>query len=225
MMGEGQRKTGETYLDPAFVAKYAARARPQEGLIRSAREFAGHLSGRRLIDVGCGPGHHAHLFAEWGFEVVGIDASATMIEVARAGVRSEPAPRFEVARMQEIGEIFAENSFDGAWISASLLHVPEAETPVVLAAVHRIVVDRGAVFISLKEGSQGARLVPVEAGYDLPLAREFTFWEDERFQDFVQGLGFTVEQVRRSVHGTTGGEPTHWLGYLLRVVKSDQAPG
>lgn len=225
MTSEGQRKTSETYLDPTFVARYAARARPEGELVRLAREFVEQVPGCCLIDVGCGPGFHAHLFAEWGYEVVGIDASAAMIELARAEARSAPVPRFEVARMQQLGERFAENAFDGAWISASLLHVPEEETPAVLAAVHRIVVDRGAVFIGLKEGPQGARLVPVEAGYDLPLEREFTFWEDERFRRLVEGLGFAVEQVQKSVHGTTGGEPTHWLAYLVRVVKTRQAPG
>jgi SAM-dependent methyltransferase len=225
MNSEGQRKTSETYLEPRFVAKFADRPRPEGEIVRRAREFADQVPGHRLIDIGCGPGFHAHLFAEWGYEVVGIDASAAMIELAWAEARSEPAPRFEVVRMQQLGELFAENAFDGAWISASLLHVPEEETPAVLAAVHRIVVDRGAVFVSLKEGPQGARLVPVEAGYDLPLEREFTFWEDERFRRLVEGLGFAVEQVQKSVHGTTGGVPPHWLAYLLRVVKTPQAPG
>jgi ubiquinone/menaquinone biosynthesis C-methylase UbiE len=225
MTSEGQRKTSATYLDPAFVAKYAARSRPEGELVRLAREFAAQVPGRRLLDVGCGPGHHAHLFADWGYEVVGIDASAAMIELARSGKRSEPAPQFHVARMQQIGALFPENAFDGAWISASLLHVPEEETPAVLAAVHRIVVDRGVVHVSLKEGSQGARVVPVPASYELPLEREFTFWEDEQFRRLVEGLGFAVKQVQRSVHGTTGGVPTHWLAYLLQVVKTPQAPG
>jgi ubiquinone/menaquinone biosynthesis C-methylase UbiE len=225
MMSEGQQKTSETYLDPLFVARYAARAVPSEEYVRHIREFVERVPGRRLIDVGCGPGHHVRLFADWGYEVTGIDASAAMIEVARAGTRSEQAPRFRVARMQDVGELFPENSFDGAWISASLLHVPEEETPDVLAGVHRIVVDRGAVFISLKQGPQGVRIVPVDAHYDLPLEREFTFWEEARFRRLVEDAGFSVNRFHESVHGTTGGAPTHWLAYLLEVDKSRHAPG
>jgi ubiquinone/menaquinone biosynthesis C-methylase UbiE len=220
MTSEGQRKTAETYLDPDFVARFAARTKPEGEIVRLARGFADRVPGRRLIDVGCGPGYHAHLFADWGYEVVGIDASAAMIEVARAGRRSQPGPQFRVAAMQQVGELFPENVFDGAWISASLLHVPQQETPGVLAGVHRIVVDRGTVFVSLKQGPQGARVVPEEVGYGRALAREFTFWEEERFRRLVEDVGFSVQDCQTSVYGTTGGVPTHWLAYLLRVEKT-----
>ncbi len=38
---------------------------------------------RRLLDVGCGTGWHARLFAGWGIEVVGADPSEAMLQVAR----------------------------------------------------------------------------------------------------------------------------------------------
>ncbi len=38
---------------------------------------------RRALDLGCGTGEHARFLVEQGFEVVGIDASASMIEKAR----------------------------------------------------------------------------------------------------------------------------------------------
>ena len=37
----------------------------------------------RVLDLGCGTGHHAHQFANWGCDVTGIDASASMLTVAR----------------------------------------------------------------------------------------------------------------------------------------------
>lgn len=220
MTEDGQRKTGATYRDPAFVARYVARHKPGGEIVRLAREFAERLPGRRVIDIGCGPGHHAHLFAEWGYEVVGIDASPAMIEVARATARAERAPRFRVADMQRVGELFPEDAFDGAWISASLLHVPEEQTPLVLQAVHRIVVNRGVVFISLKQGPQGARIVREEETYDVPREREFTFWEEARFRGLVEAMGYVVNHFHTDIYGTTGGGPTRWLVYSLDVVKT-----
>lgn len=41
------------------------------------------LRARRVIDLGCGTGHHARMFASWGLSVVAVDASAGMIEEAR----------------------------------------------------------------------------------------------------------------------------------------------
>tara|TARA_B100000700_G_scaffold303878_1_gene375913 strand:+ start:11059 stop:11826 length:768 start_codon:yes stop_codon:yes gene_type:complete len=40
--------------------------------------------GARVLDVGCGPGRHAHELARRGFEVVGIDISETFVELARS---------------------------------------------------------------------------------------------------------------------------------------------
>jgi SAM-dependent methyltransferase len=40
--------------------------------------------GMRLLDVGCGPGRHAHAFAERGIEVVGIDISRRFVDLATA---------------------------------------------------------------------------------------------------------------------------------------------
>jgi SAM-dependent methyltransferase len=202
-----------------FVASYTARTKPEGEIVRLARDFADRAPGRRLIDISCGPGHHAHLFTEWGFDVVGIDASPAMIERARADARSERAPDFRVADMRRVGVLFAENAFDGAWISASLLHIPETETPSVLAAVHRIVVDRGMVLITLKEGPQGSRIVRDEKDGQA-VEREFTFWEEPRFRDLVERAGYAVVEVRHDTRGTTGGEPTHWLACSLRVVKT-----
>ncbi len=39
---------------------------------------------RRVLDLGCGPGEHARLFASHGFEVVGIDRSPAQLAQARA---------------------------------------------------------------------------------------------------------------------------------------------
>ena len=41
------------------------------------------MPGSRVLDVGCGPGRHAHELARRGIEVVGIDVSATFVDLAR----------------------------------------------------------------------------------------------------------------------------------------------
>ena len=40
---------------------------------------------KRLVDLGCGTGRHDWLLAGMGYEIVGIDQSDTMLDVARAG--------------------------------------------------------------------------------------------------------------------------------------------
>ncbi len=53
--------------------------------------------GARILDVGCGPGRHAHALGRRGFDVVGVDISDRFIALARQNTPSEAAVRFERA--------------------------------------------------------------------------------------------------------------------------------
>src|SRR5919108_2026043 len=78
------------YDDPQFFAGYSQLDRFQSrggGAIEHAgfSELLGDVSGRRALDLGCGAGQLGFYLAEAGAaEVVGIDASERMLEVARA---------------------------------------------------------------------------------------------------------------------------------------------
>jgi SAM-dependent methyltransferase len=65
------------------------------GIVRLLRH-AGLGPGARLLDVGCGSGLLARTLRAEGFAVLGFDASAAMIELAR---RYEPSAQFEVMRL------------------------------------------------------------------------------------------------------------------------------
>jgi SAM-dependent methyltransferase len=47
------------------------------------RELFGRLGVQSVVDVACGPGHHAAMFGGWGLRVQGADVSPAMIERAR----------------------------------------------------------------------------------------------------------------------------------------------
>lgn len=49
--------------------------------------------GERVLDVGCGPGRHAHALGRRGFDVLGVDISQRFVDVARA--TPTPGVRFE----------------------------------------------------------------------------------------------------------------------------------
>jgi len=56
-------------------------------------EALGLVPGNRVLDVGCGPGRHAHALGALGLEVVGVDISARFVELARAD--APPGVTFE----------------------------------------------------------------------------------------------------------------------------------
>ena len=56
---------------------------------REAREFLSLLpKGALILDLGCGPGRDAKVFAGKGFRVVGVDLSKNMIRAARKRVKN-----------------------------------------------------------------------------------------------------------------------------------------
>ena len=68
---------------------YAAQSRTgslrrfHDNLARRLLGMAGDLSGKRVLDAGCGEGHVARLFARHGAEVVAADISPRLLEHAR----------------------------------------------------------------------------------------------------------------------------------------------
>jgi SAM-dependent methyltransferase len=57
----------------------------------------GLAPGARVLDVGCGPGRHAHVLGRRGFEVVGVDISERFVVLARDNTPRGAPVRFERA--------------------------------------------------------------------------------------------------------------------------------
>jgi len=200
------------------VSEFAARPRASTQRLDA---FARSLRGNKIIDIGCGPGYDAFHFASLDRRVTAVDYSEAMIQEARVRLAqvqiwgSNP-PTFLVLDMRNIGGAFPADSFDGAWVSASLLHVPESDVPTVLSGVRRVLAPGGMVHISLKAGSQGAALVR-EYKYGREIEREFVFWEEDSFEALLRGAGFRGITCGRGIGGTTGGEPTAWLWFTAEA--------
>ena len=77
---------GEAYLRYSFT----------KGTAQEVEFLVGALGlgpGMRVLDVGCGPGRHAHALARRGIEVHGVDISARFVELATAN--APPLATFE----------------------------------------------------------------------------------------------------------------------------------
>lgn len=212
-MTNAQALTKEAYEDPVVVRAFGEANRKSPSF---RQDFAGSLTGPRLLDAGCGPGRDAHFFASLGFEVTAFDYSEAMIEAARAASVGPNPPRFQVLDLRAVGESFPEGTFEGAWVCASLLHIPELEVPNVLAGLRRVLTARGRAMISIKEGPQGAALV-TEHKHGRVLQREFVFWERAPFEAALEQAGFRVVGFETNTQGTTGGQPTQWLRFTAEV--------
>lgn len=103
----------------------------------------------KALDVGCGPGTLAILIARKvgpEGEVVGIDASTEMIDVARKkATKQGSTARFEPAAIESLP--FGNNSFDLATSTYMLHHLPEDVQARGLAEVRRVLKPGGRFVI------------------------------------------------------------------------------
>jgi SAM-dependent methyltransferase len=85
----------------------------------------GDLSGRRVLDVGCGPGRYAVAAAERGAEVVGVDISRMMLTLARGHARDRAVDGLCRFVQADFGEYEPDGDFDVALMMGVLEYVPE----------------------------------------------------------------------------------------------------
>jgi 2-polyprenyl-3-methyl-5-hydroxy-6-metoxy-1,4-benzoquinol methylase len=103
-------------------------------------------AGGRILDAGCGAGRDTRAFLSMGYDVVAMDASAKMVEAAKA-----LTGRLVLQiRFQDIDWVA---EFDGIWTCASLLHVPRAEMEDAWRRLIRALKPGGVWFMSFKNGS------------------------------------------------------------------------
>ena len=102
-----RRKRSADWWATYFDAQYLRDYQPLFTAVRDRREVARLVellalpAGARILDVPCGQGRHAHLLAEAGFRVDGLDYSATLLAHARAR-GTGPALRYRRGDMRRL---------------------------------------------------------------------------------------------------------------------------
>ncbi|SBT48157.1 class I SAM-dependent DNA methyltransferase [Micromonospora auratinigra] len=148
--------------------------------------FAELAGGGPVADVGCGPGRLTAYLSGLGVDAFGIDLSPAMVDVAR---REHPGLRFEVGSMTDLA--LADASVGGVLAWFSLIHVPDAEVPGVLAHFHRVLRPGGVALLGFHVGD-GSRL-KTEGYGGHPMHVHVHRRPAERVAGWLADAGFTVE--------------------------------
>jgi SAM-dependent methyltransferase len=109
-----------------------------------------HLEGDppfTILDFGCGPGRDLLTFTRAGHVAVGLEGSASFVEMARSGSGCE------VLHQDFLALDLPAEKFDGVFANASLFHVPSRELPRVLRELHSTLKPRGVLFSSNPRGN------------------------------------------------------------------------
>jgi SAM-dependent methyltransferase len=118
----------------------------QDYISQDLELFLKMLNGKRILDLGSGPGRDSLIFKERGFNPICVDISKSMIELCKQ-------KGLEAYEMDMENLSFEDRSFDGVWAYTSLLHLPKDRIENVLSKIKDILKDDGVLYLGMCEGS------------------------------------------------------------------------
>lgn len=140
--------------------------------------FLDEVDGRRLLDIGCGPGADIEPFLGAGYDVTGLDITRPFLRAASDHVPEATLVQGDMRRLP-----FGDGTFDGVWASASFHHVPERAAISALEECGRVLRPSGVAFVSVKR-----------EGFEKPADRDrhFEYYRPEAFREMVGNAGLEV---------------------------------
>ena len=145
---EAESKARDGYDRMALeYTSHVSREMTVPSLVRSVLELFAHQVQNGVTgttaDVGCGPGHVTAHLAGLGLDIVGVDNSPALLDIAR---EANPELRFEIGQLASLP--FETGSLHGLVSRHSLIHTPADLVPATLAEFKRVLAPEGLLFLS-----------------------------------------------------------------------------
>lgn len=150
-------------------------------------------NGGKIADIGCGPGHVTRHLASLGADVMGIDISPAMIEIARA---ENPGLDFKLESMTDLSE--PDQSLAGAVLLYSIINLSPTERERTFAQIFRRLRAGGIALVSFHIRSEDFAAGQTEHrdtwfGHSVDITGHFL--EPDQVIDEIADAGFDIVSV------------------------------
>ena len=143
-----------------------------------------------ICDLGCGPGHVARYLHKQGAQVLGVDLSPRMIELAR---RLNGGLEFHVGNMAALS--VADGSWSGIAAFYSIIHIPPTQIASVLREFWRVLRLGGELLLAFHVGDEVRH---VDKLWEQRVSLDFIFYQRTWVEEQLRTLGFEiVESMER----------------------------
>ena len=163
-------------------------------------EFLKHLNpNAKILDLGCGSGRDSKYFIDKGYSVVALDGCKELCEIATNHIGQNVIhSTFE--------DFETEETFDGIWACASLLHLPIKKLPIIIEKFANKLNKNGCFYLSFKYGDFSG----------LKNDRYFTYLTEETFKQIIANIK-NLKITSLSITGDVrvGREDEKWLNVFL----------
>ena len=151
--------------------------RGKNGLWNIAKDLAGDIAGKRVLDAGCGDGWYSARMIQEKADVSGIDLSPRAIAFAQQIL---PTGKFVSGSLTALS--YPDKIFDVIFSFQVLEHIPLNEYPEAINELRRVLKDDGRIIVSVPSVNR-------------PLSRaHFRHFTQETFSESLEGV-FSVEKV------------------------------
>ena len=165
-------------------------------------KFLQMLSGKKILDFGCGSGRDTMYFLKSGFDVTATDGSEELCKYA------SEYTGIQVKQMlfQDLDEV---DYYDVIWACSSILHLSKNELRIVMNKMSRALKSDGIIYTSFKYGNfEGERN-----------GRFFTDFTIDEFTDFVKDVKeMAIEEYWITGDVRPGRGDERWLNLILRKI-------
>ncbi|MDA0256517.1 MAG: class I SAM-dependent methyltransferase [Chloroflexi bacterium] len=171
----------------AYAEGYAARPLNAASAKRRAELLAGLIGAGGLVAaLVCGPGAETVALREAGLRVVGLDMTPEFLRIAR-----DRYPAWGYVRGDLRAPPFGDDALDGAWASASLVHLAWAEVGGALQEIRRVLRPGGVLHCSVQIGATEGLAAPSPSN-PVRAERFYAYYEPEDWRQRLVDAGFEV---------------------------------
>jgi SAM-dependent methyltransferase len=219
-----------SYADPRYAEAYAKLEFPGTYYL-AYRDLPDivlkHASGTRALDFGCGTGRSTRFLRRHGFDVIGVDIAANMIDRAR---EIDPAGDYRLLPEGDFAEL-GNDSFDLVLSAFTFDNIPTLERKVSLfAGLRGLLKPEGRIvnlvsspdiylhewasfstrdFPENRAARSGDTVRIVVTDLDDKRPVEDILWTHDAYRDVFDASGLTILETHRPL--ATDAEPFDWI--------------
>ena len=156
--------------------------------------------GATILDVGCGSGRDLLWFKKRGFNIIGLERSGGLANLAGENTGSQ------IIEADFEKYDFSQLSADAIVLIGALVHIPHSKMPEILASITEALRKNGKILLTLKKGTGQA-----SDNHD----RVFHLWQDKALRSLFNHQELSVIDYFQQPSKTGTGEV--WLVYVLAV--------
>lgn len=142
------------------------------------------------LEIGCGPGEIANYLKMKGLDIIGLDISEKMIEVAK---KLNPFIDFRLGDVFDLE--FENNSIAGIVAPYLIVNFKLEDVPKALSEMYRVLMNTGQILISFHSGNQELEINDFFVkGNTIP----YTYFDSDKVRDLIADAGFNIiEYINR----------------------------